>query len=249
MIYLCIASWFKQTKTALGHSTPKLDYFIGFHCCWILSGLTLWKIWLFGIYSYQVSRPQVGDERDRSSSTCTMQTRLVLYFKSRVYAANSMNLRHPPSAHNCSQAVAQGEGGGQGGQRRVRWEKTSAPEKWQEMSEGVEKCRLTSPGLGGILCNWEVCKRPLSHSCVRHTCPDACRVSEVTEGCFLANVHEVKFPRMKVHKSLRKSPPLLSRRLTISNFPMAVTSFKLLLLCSGRGFRQKRYCQESPTSK
>ena len=113
----------------------------------------------------------------------------------------------------------------------------------------MEKCIFTSPGLGGILCNWEVCKRPLSHSCVRHTCPDACRVSEVTEGCFLANVHEVKFPRMKVHKSLRKSPPLLSRRLTISNFPMAVTSFKLLLLCSGRGFRQKRYCQESPTSK
>ena len=37
--------------------------------------------------------------------------------------------------------------------------------------------------------------------------------------------------------------------LTISSFPIAVTSFRLLLLCSGRGFRQKRYCQESPTCR
>ena len=36
---------------------------------------------------------------------------------------------------------------------------------------------------------------------------------------------------------------------TISSFPIAVTCFKLLLLCSGRGLRQKRYCQESPTYK
>ena len=54
---------------------------------------------------------------------------------------------------------------------------------------------FTSPGLGGILCNWEVCKRPLSHSCVRHTCPDVCMVSvcKVTGECFRANFLEAKF--------------------------------------------------------
>ena len=37
--------------------------------------------------------------------------------------------RNPPSAHNCSQASAQGEGGDQGGQRKVQLEKKGAPEK------------------------------------------------------------------------------------------------------------------------
>merc|ERR1719430_2380163 len=32
-----------------------------------------------------------------------------------------------PSAHNCSQASAQGEGGDQGGQRKVQLEKKGAP--------------------------------------------------------------------------------------------------------------------------
>merc|ERR1719400_2063339 len=44
-----------------------------------------------------------------------------------------------PSAHNCSQASAQGEGGDQGGQRRVQLEKKDAPEKKGEKESSAPR--------------------------------------------------------------------------------------------------------------